>query len=32
LPLMEFLRNWLTHHILESDRRYSGYLRSCGVA
>jgi len=32
LPLMEFLRSWLTHHILESDQRYSGYLRSCGVA
>jgi hemerythrin len=32
LPLMEFLRSWLTHHIFESDRRYSGYLRSCGVA
>ncbi len=28
LPLMEFLRSWLTHHIFESDRRYSGYLRS----
>ncbi len=31
LPLMEFLRNWLTHHILETDRRYSAFLRSCGV-
>ena len=31
LPLMEFLRTWLTHHIHESDRRYSGYLRACGV-
>ena len=32
LPLMEFLRSWLTHHIVESDCRYSGYLQSCGVA
>jgi hemerythrin-like metal-binding protein len=31
LPLMEFLRSWLTHHIFETDRRYSGYLRSFGV-
>ena len=31
LALMEFLRNWLTHHILETDRHYSAYLRSCGV-
>ena len=32
VPLMDFLRSWLTHHILESDRGYSGYLRSRGVA
>jgi len=32
LPLMEFLRSWLTYHICDSDRQYSGYLRSCGVA
>ena len=32
LPLMEFLRSWLTHHIVECDRDYSGFLRSCGVA
>jgi len=31
LPLMEFLRSWLTHHIFETDRRYSAYLRSFGV-
>ncbi len=31
LPLMEFLRTWLTRHIRESDRQYSGFLRACGV-
>ena len=31
LPLMEFLRSWLTHHIFETDRRYSAYFRSFGV-
>jgi hemerythrin len=32
LPLMEFLRGWLTEHIRAADRQYSGYLRSRGVA
>ncbi len=32
LPLMEFLRGWLTEHILATDRQYSAYLRSRGAA
>jgi hemerythrin len=32
VPLMNFLQCWLTHHIVETDQQYSGYLRCCGVA
>jgi len=26
LKLMTFLKDWLTHHIMETDQRYSGFL------
>ena len=29
--LLHFLRNWLTHHILETDRAYVPYFTSKGV-
>lgn len=29
--LLHFLRNWLTHHIMEGDRRYAPYFLECGV-
>lgn len=25
---LEFLRDWFTHHILETDKKYGGYLSS----
>ena len=31
IEVMEFLKNWLYKHILESDKRYSHYLNSQGV-
>ena len=32
VQLLRFLRDWLEHHILESDRRYAPYLISQRVA
>jgi hemerythrin len=29
--LINFLRDWLTNHILREDRAYSGWLRQAGV-
>ncbi len=29
--LMIFLKDWLTHHILETDQRYSSFLNKQGV-
>lgn len=31
IDLMNFLKNWLNHHILNSDKRYSSYLNTKGV-
>ena len=31
LELMQFLTNWLLHHIKESDKEYAAYLISKGV-
>lgn len=28
--LLHFLKSWLTHHIIESDKRYSAYLEKQG--
>ena len=30
-PMFEFLRNWLTNHILISDKKYSPWVIECGV-
>jgi hemerythrin len=30
LPVMTFLKNWLTTHILDSDQQYAAYLRPKG--
>lgn len=27
LPVMEFLRDWLTNHILKVDKKYAAYLK-----
>jgi len=32
LDLMKFLRDWLTGHIMNTDRRYAPFLKSKGVA
>jgi hemerythrin len=29
--LLEHLSEWLVHHILESDKAYSPFLKDCGV-
>ena len=31
IEVMEFLKSWLTKHILESDKRYSSFLNAHGV-
>jgi len=31
IEVMDFLKNWLYHHILESDKKYTPYLNSQGV-
>lgn len=31
LPMLRFLQEWLTGHILNTDNRYSSYLRERGV-
>lgn len=31
IPMMDFLRNWLTKHILDSDMQYGVYLNAKGV-
>ena len=28
LPVMEFLRDWLTNHILKVDKKYAAYLKN----
>ncbi len=30
-PVLEFLRNWLLHHILKVDRAYGPFLLAAGV-
>lgn len=27
ISVMEFLKNWLTHHIMQVDKRYSSYIK-----
>ena len=31
IEVMDFLKTWLTHHILDSDKRYSPFLNDHGV-
>ncbi len=31
VALLEFLKNWLQNHILDSDKRYSSFLQEKGV-
>jgi hemerythrin-like metal-binding protein len=31
VPIMQFLKEWLTHHIMETDKDYGPFLRECGV-
>lgn len=31
LPVMEFLKDWLTHHILNTDKKYGPYLNRKGI-
>lgn len=31
VPLMQFLKDWLTHHILETDKHYGPFLKQHGV-
>ena len=31
LPLMTFLQDWLKHHILTVDQKYSGFMNTHGV-
>lgn len=31
VDIMNFLRDWLFHHIMESDKQYTAYLNSKGV-
>ncbi len=31
IELMEFLRNWIANHILQTDSRYANYLNTRGV-
>lgn len=30
-PVLEFLKNWLLHHILKVDRAYGPFLQAAGV-
>ncbi|MDQ5986113.1 MAG: Bacteriohemerythrin [Syntrophus sp. SKADARSKE-3] len=30
--VLNFLKDWLTHHILETDKRYSGFLNGKGIS
>lgn len=30
-PVLEFLREWLSHHILKVDRAYVPFLRAAGI-
>lgn len=32
VEVMEFLKNWLSHHILENDKKYSQFFREKGVS
>lgn len=32
LELLNFLKEWLTKHIMETDKRYSSFLREKGVS
>ncbi len=32
VPVLQFLKDWLTHHILQTDMMYSPFLRARGVA
>lgn len=31
VPIMQFLKEWLSHHILETDKQYEGFMREHGV-
>lgn len=31
LPVMHFLRDWLTHHILEEDKKVAAHLNRAGI-
>lgn len=31
IELMDFLQNWITNHILNTDKNYSDYLNAAGV-
>jgi hemerythrin len=31
LPVMHFLRDWLTHHIMEEDKKLGEHLRKAGI-
>lgn len=31
IPMMTFLSDWLTHHILSTDKAYSAFLNQHGV-
>ncbi|MFH0882648.1 MAG: bacteriohemerythrin [bacterium] len=32
VPLLQFLKDWLTHHILETDKNYGPFLKEQGVS
>lgn len=31
IDLLNFLREWITHHILDTDQKYSPYLKDKGI-